>query len=77
MFDRTPYSGRKAIPFFPTAPDQALVFSRCIAYHLLACNRSVRASKIILFDNEYARSVDPFGANLGKLVQVLPKNRFR
>ena len=72
----SPYSERKVLPFFPSAPDEALIFSRCIAYHLLACNRSVRASKIILFDNEYARSVDPFGANLGKLMQVLPQEGF-
>lgn len=53
-----------------------MIFSRCIAYHILTCNRSISASKIILFDNEYARSVDPFGANLGKLMQVLPHDAF-
>lgn len=74
MFNRPPYSVRKVLPFFPSAPDEALIFSRCIAYHVLANNRSVRASKIILFDNEYARSVDPFGANLGKLILVLPSD---
>lgn len=75
------YSGRyneerKVLPFFPAAPSDALVLSRCIAYHLMAGNRSVRASKIILFDNEYARSVDPFGANLSKLVDVIPKSNY-
>ncbi len=74
MLIRPPYSERKILPFFPSAPDEAMVFSRCIAYHVLARNRSIRASKMILFDNEYARSVDPFGANLGKLVQVLPQD---
>jgi DNA-directed RNA polymerase subunit RPC12/RpoP len=74
MFDRTPWYEREPLSFFPSAPDDALIFSRCIAYHLLARNRSIRASKIILFDNEFARSVDPFGANLGKLMQVLPRS---
>lgn len=74
MVDRNPWSERKPLSFFPSAPDDALIFSRCIAYHLLARNRSIRASKIILFDNEFARSVDPFGANLGKLMQVLPRS---
>ena len=74
MFNCSPWSERKSLSFFPSAPDESMIFSRCIAYHILARNRSIRASKIILFDNEFARSIDPFGANLGKLMQVLPRS---
>ena len=73
MYNRPHNGDRKLLPFFPAGPSDALVLSRCIAYHLMAGNRSVTASKIILFGNEYARSVDPFGANLRRLVEVLPK----
>lgn len=76
MYNFSPYAERKVLPFFPTAPDEALIFSRCIAYHILAGNRSSNVSKFILFDNEDVRSVDPFGANLKKLIEVLPRNGF-
>jgi len=69
-------SVRPMLSLFPAAPPGSHMFSRYVAYHYFSGNRSVRASKIALFGDEYARAIDPFGASLIKVAKVLPSENF-
>ena len=67
---------RPVLSIFPAAPSGANMFSRYVAFHHLSGNRSVAYSKVQLFGNLQARAMDPFGASLIKVFQVMPALSF-